>query len=59
MRVVLGLSLLPGPFPVGWRHQEKGQGDKGTRELATSLVGPAGFRRKLLISFSRVYLTYL
>lgn len=59
MRVLLGLSLLPGSFPVRWRHQEKGWGNKGVRELATSLVCPVGFRKKLLLSSSRIYLTYL
>lgn len=59
MRVVLGLSLLPGPFLWDGDTRRRGRGIRGTRELATSLVGPAGFRRKLLISFSRVYLTYL
>lgn len=28
MRVMLGLTLLPGSFPVGWRHQGKGRGNE-------------------------------
>lgn len=47
MRVMLGFSLLPGSFSMGWRHQEKG---RGPGELATFLMCPVGFRAKLLVS---------
>lgn len=56
MRAVLGFSLLPGLFPWDGDARRRDGGKRATGELATFLVCPVGFRKKLLVFSSRRYI---